>query len=106
MALSRLSQSEASPYDEELLERAILSLKSFLDDFPQSPYREEAEKHLSELLEKKAEKLYKIAEFYEKNLSFSSAVLYYQEICEKFPQTSWGRKAEEKLEWLKKFGFY
>jgi outer membrane protein assembly factor BamD (BamD/ComL family) len=62
----------------------------------------EAKKVLKELKEKKAQSLFKIAKFYERQKLYKSAVIYYEEIVKKYPKTSWAPKALERIEELKR----
>ena len=60
----------------------------------------EAEKVLDELRHRKADSELKVAEFYEKQKKYKSALMYYNEIAKKFPGTPTGKYAKEKAKYL------
>ncbi len=105
IALTQVKRSEKSPYDEKLKEKAERALRDFIYQHPSSPFRKKAEEELSSLREKWAWETYKVAKFYEKNEEYLSALLYYQEVKKKFPDTKWGRASENKIKWLKELGY-
>jgi len=90
-------------YDQEALDKAIKELENFIEDFPEELNMvEEAYKLLSQLSEKKAEHAFKIAQFYERQGSIESAVIYYKEVKDKYGDTSWAAKALERIIALEK----
>lgn len=89
-------------YDEELLDKAISDLEYFLRQFSTSEYVQKAESLLKDLNHKKAEKLYKIARFYEKQKKEYAATKYYEEVEYSYKKTSWAEKAKAKLENLRR----
>lgn len=76
-----------SDYDQELTEKAIREFKEVARLQQSGIISEEAEKTISVLEEKKAESLFKIAEFYKRQKKTKSALLYYREILKKYPNT-------------------
>ncbi len=105
IALTEVKRSEKSPYDAELKEKAERALRDFIYQHPSSPFRKKAEEKLSALREKWAWETYKVAKFYEKNADYLAALLYYQEVKNKFPDTTWGKASESKIKWLKELGY-
>lgn len=90
-------------YDQEAIDKAIKELENFIEDFPEELRMvEEAHKILAQLNEKKAEHAFKIAQFYERQGSIESAVIYYKEVRDKYGGTSWAAKALERIIALEK----
>ncbi|MFH1855856.1 MAG: outer membrane protein assembly factor BamD [Candidatus Omnitrophota bacterium] len=90
--------SGESAYEQTVTKQAIDEFNQLLseekDDVELS---EKAGKKLLSLREKDAEHLYNIAKFYERIKKDKSAVIYYEEIIAKYPQTSFAKKAQERL---------
>ncbi len=61
----------------------------------------QAEKVMDELREKKAGSMMKIAEFYEKRKKYESAIIYYNDVVGKFPDTKAAAVSMEKIKKLK-----
>lgn len=81
-------------YSQESTEEAIKRLEelSSLGEMPP-----EGLEVLQELKERKAESLYKIAQFYERQKRYTSALIYYEDVVRKYSRTSWAVKAAEKI---------
>ncbi|MEA3328519.1 MAG: outer membrane protein assembly factor BamD [Candidatus Omnitrophota bacterium] len=90
-------QAVTYDYKEEAVDKAIEEFETFLKDYPQSNMTDKAKSKLLFLKEKKAEGIFQIAKFYELQGTLDSALMYYQEIRDFFPDTSWAPKAAEKI---------
>ena len=88
-------------YDTEHIDRAYDDLEIFLKRFPTSDYVKKAESLLNKLLNKKAEGLYIVAQFYEKQRKEYAAVKYYEQVVYNFDKTPWAKLAKPKLEKLR-----
>ena len=75
-------------YDQEVTEEAIEEFEEFIGRNTAESLSVDAEKVLNKLKEKKAQSMFDIAQFYEKQRHFASAAVYYKEITEKYPDTS------------------
>lgn len=89
--------AEQSGHDAAGMGAALDKLEGFLEKYPESKWKGEAEGLLLAVNEKMAEEEFNIAAFYEKQNYFSSAEVYYKNVSEKFPGTTWALMAEEKL---------
>ena len=96
--------SSVKDYDEELIDRAITDLKHFARRYETSKHVGEAESLLNKLVHKKAEKLYSIAQFYQKQRKVSAAKKYYEELIFTYPKTDWAEKANIQLKTIEKNG--
>ncbi|MCP4650167.1 MAG: outer membrane protein assembly factor BamD [PVC group bacterium] len=88
-------------YDEEILDRAHGDLNNFLARAPTSEYVAKAESLKNKLVNKKAEKLFKTARFYEKLRKTYAALKYYEELVYSYEKTTWALQAKPKLERLR-----
>jgi len=89
-------------YDQEPTEEAIKEFKNFIKEEDEGKTLAEAEEALVRLQEKKAESLFDTARFYEGRRHYESAVVYYREILDSYPKTSWAKKAFNKVTELEK----
>ncbi len=95
-------QSVTATRDQRAMDQASQEIDQFLKYHPDSSVSDKAAKLRQEIDEKNAEKNYRIALFYEKENFLDSAFVYYRDVILRYPQTQWGRKAEERLEALEK----
>lgn len=89
-------------YDQQATDRAIEEFKEFIQRYPESELAQKAQSEIDELNEKRAKNLFSIAEFYESRRQPKSAVIYYEDIINKYPKTKWASKAMEKITILNK----
>ena len=93
-----------SGYDQVNTEESISEFKELLQTSPGGKKAKEASVFLDQLKEKKAESVFATAKFYERLKKYSSAEVYYKQILDEYPKTSWAAKALERLEILKNKG--
>ncbi|MDP8233895.1 MAG: tetratricopeptide repeat protein [Candidatus Saelkia tenebricola] len=86
-------------YSQEGTEVAIKRLEE-LSTMGEMP--EEGEEVLEKLKGRKAESIFNTAKFYEKQKLYSSAIIYYEEVAEKYSHSSWAVEAIEKITELKR----
>lgn len=84
-------------YKQADISKAIREIQDFLTDYPEDKLTAEAVKKLSKLKQKKAEGIFSIAQFYEKQGDLDSALIYYKEIRDSLGDTSWVIKAVERI---------
>ncbi len=75
--------------DQEYTYKAIDAFKDFLDYYPNSPFADSARAGLDSCYEKLAHKQYLSAELYYKMHKDSAAVVYINDIRDKYPDTTW-----------------
>ena len=100
IAASSMESSKKSQYNEQYAERAIEEFQGFKETFPTSQSALEADESIKALREKNAKMNFDTAVFYEKQSKFKSAQVYYQQIAERYPDTSFGPVARKKAEAL------
>ncbi len=92
-----LNESMKFPNSEQFFENAIKNFEEFINKYPQSEFSEDAKKQLKKLNDRKSERIYEIARFYEKNKEPNSAKIYYLQIIENFPDSIWAEQAKSHL---------
>ncbi|MDI6605686.1 MAG: outer membrane protein assembly factor BamD [Candidatus Omnitrophota bacterium] len=102
IATCRAAISRGPAYDQGAAKEAQEKFEEFVREHPDAVLSEKAEENIEELKEKEAEGNFNIARFYEKQKQYESARIYYHEILNKCPDSPWAKKAEERLEVLKR----
>ena len=101
LAYTRYEASLAPEYDQESTEEALRDFKRISETTAVPAVAEEANRVFDELREKKAQSELKIAEFYERQRQYRSALIYYKDVAGKFKETESAKYAEAKIESLK-----
>lgn len=101
MAIAGAKASSGVDYDGALRKEALQDFSEFLEKHPDTDLSEEAEGHFLGLREEEAKKQYNIAQFYERQKKSDSAIVYYEYVVSKYPDTEHAKKAEERLKELK-----
>ena len=102
MAYTKYEASLNPEYTQESTEAAMEAFDRISQTTAVPAVAKEAEKVLDALKNKKAASEVKIAEFYEKQGKYKSALVYYEEIVGKFPETDSAKLAEERIKRIKK----
>lgn len=89
-------------YDQTPTDVAIKQFEEFSEQYEDPELSREAHEALNQLKEKKAQSIYETAFFYERQKHYSSALIYYNEILEKFPDTDHAAKALSRLKGVEK----
>jgi len=89
-----------SDYDQEPTDEAIDEFKRYTMETRNKELKREAEQTITLLKEKKAQSIFKSAEFYEKVKKYQSAVVYYKEIIKDYPDTSYAPLAKIRIEYI------
>jgi len=102
LAVCQAEVSLKEDYDQTATEEAIRKLEEFLQEYPDKEISPEVRKLLNKLKEKKAKSEFLIAQFYEKQKKYKSAIFYYTSIIKNFAGTEYSKKAKNRLKQLKK----
>lgn len=89
-------------YDVAPTDKAIKAFEDFAKSNKDEALFKEANKTLQRLRDKNAEKSLLTAQFYERQRHYESAIIYYQDIIDRFPDSSFVEEAKAKIESLKK----
>lgn len=97
IAACRAAVSRGPAYDQGAAKEAKEKFEEFVKEHPEAELSNEAEKNIGKLKEEEAEANFNIAAFYEKQKEYASARIYYEDIINKYPDSPWAQKAQERL---------
>ncbi len=83
--------------DSQYGETAISTYQTLLSAFPTSPRRADAEREIAQLQEWMARKDYDTGVYYVRRRAYDSAIIYFQDVVERFPDTPSARLSSLKL---------
>lgn len=92
-----LNESIKFPNSEQIFEKAIKSFEEFIERYPNSEFVDKAKEELKKLNERKSERIYEIAKFYEKSGDLNAAKIYYKQVIEQFPDSVWATASKSRL---------
>jgi outer membrane assembly lipoprotein YfiO len=102
IAMCAANSVRGPEYNEEDTEKAIKEFKDFVKRYPDSYMEKEARDFISKLEDQKAQNNFNIAHFYERQGNRDSAVIYYQEIVDRYSGSEWATMAAERLQRIRK----
>lgn len=85
--------SPKPPLDQEYTQSAVLHCESVAENYPGTEEGAEAAVQVVELRDKLARKIYETGLYYLKRRAYDSAVVYFNEVLELYPQTSFAPTA-------------
>ena len=88
-------------YDIGPTDKAIKALEEFNQSTGNKELLDESDKTMKRLKDKSAEKSMMTARFYESQKHYQSAIIYYQDVLDRFPDSSFEGAARAKVGWLK-----
>jgi len=88
-------------YDIESTNKAIKAFEEFSQENSTNDLSKEAASTIQRLKDKSAEKSMSVAKFYESQKHYESAIIYYQDVVDRFPDSSLINTAKAKIEELK-----
>lgn len=104
VGLCNYKKSKGFSYDQAAAKEAVIVLKRFLKEFPNSKHAPKVKSILQQLEGRQAKGTLEIARFYEKHKHKKAAIMYYKELIEKFPGTEEAQIATKRLERLREAG--
>ena len=102
IAICAASSTTGPEYNEEDTDKAIKEFKDFVNRYPDSNMEKEARNFIERLENQKAQNIFNVARFYEKQGNFDSAIIYYEEILDKYPESNLAPEALERLQVIRK----
>jgi len=87
--------------DLRSLDVAEDSAEEFLKEYPDSHMTARAQELVKTIIDKNAEKNFKIGLYYENENYVDSAIIYYEDVTKKYPATVWADKARRRLGQIK-----
>ncbi len=89
--------SQNASRDQSTTSQASLHLRDFIRQYSASSLAERAKILKQRLDEQDSEKNYRIGLYYEKQGAMESALIYYEDVAERYPGTEFGKKAAHRL---------
>jgi outer membrane protein assembly factor BamD len=89
--------AQIADQDQTVRQEAVDHLDQYLKTYQSSALSERAKVLKRQLSEQDAEKKYRIARYYDKRGFTESATIYYEDVTLKYPNTTFGAQAKERL---------
>jgi outer membrane protein assembly factor BamD (BamD/ComL family) len=99
--LAHQKQAKTAEYDQSAAASAIAVLTDFMALYPDDPRVPDAQKIIEELRTEQARGSFKVAKFYEKAKRYAGALVYYNEVVLRDPNSEYAAEAKERIEVLK-----
>jgi outer membrane protein assembly factor BamD len=97
-----LKQAKTAEYDQSVAGHAIATFADFATLYPQDPRVPEAQKKIATLRTEQARGSLAVAQFYEKKRQWDGALVYYNEVVARDPQSKYAEEAKRRIEEIKK----
>ena len=97
-----LKQAGTAEYDQSVAGNAIATYTDFITLYPDDPRVEEAQRQIAALKTEQARGSLIIARFYEKKKKWDGALVYYNEVILKDPQSNYAEEAKQRIETIRK----
>jgi outer membrane protein assembly factor BamD len=101
--MATLKESKTAEYDQNAAGRAINTFTDFSTLYPDDRRVKNAQKCIEELKTEQARGSYDIARFYEKKKKWRAALIYYNEVLLKDPNSVYAKDARDRLVQLRKY---
>lgn len=95
-------EAKTAEYDQSVAGKAIASFSDFNALYPEDNRVEDAQKTIRSLRTEQARGNFVIARFYEKRKNWNGALIYYNEVLVKDPQSQFAQEAKNRIATLKK----
>lgn len=89
IALSYFEQSPKYPLDQQSTVRALQYFQDFIDAYPASELRPEAEEKITDIRNKLSRKVFENGKLYRKMQYYDSAILYLDKMLDEYYDTKW-----------------
>jgi outer membrane protein assembly factor BamD len=87
----------SSDYDQGATEKAIDAFTEFITRYPNSEKVVQAEENIVDLKTRTSQGAFHIAQFYESQKRYEAAIIYYEDVLKREPETERGKIAREKI---------
>ncbi len=92
-----LAEYQGAEYDITPLLAAKNEFQGLIEQYPDDPAQPEAQKHLTIIISREAERDYSVGRFYYKIGKTEAARKYFKSVLNNYPETKWAKKAEVML---------
>lgn len=95
-------QAQTAEYDQSTAGQAIATFTDFMTLYPDDSRVPESQKTITQLRMEQARGNFEIAKYYEKNKKWNGAMIYYNEVLLRDPNSPYAAQARERIEAIKK----
>ena len=99
--VSHQKQAETAEYDQSAAVQAIAAFTDFITLYPDDKRVPQARKAITSLRAEQMRGSYEIARFYEKSKKWNGALVYYNEVLQLDPNSSYAARARERIQAIK-----
>ncbi len=99
---ANLMASREADYDQTATVHAIEAFQDYKTKYPESEKKEQAIEDIAKLKLEQARGVMKIAEYYDREKKFDAALIYYNNVVQKFPGTELAKRAAERADQIKR----
>jgi outer membrane protein assembly factor BamD len=100
--MAYLKQARTAEYDQSVAGQAISTFNDFITLYPQDPRVPEAQKEIASLRTEQARGSMLVARYYEKKRQWDGALVYYNEVLIRDPQSRYAEEAKQRIEQIKR----
>lgn len=102
VALTFFKAATKAEYDQGYANKAVESFNEYLVKFPSGTKTAVARDYIVRVQTDQARGLYEVAHYYDKQKDFSAALVYYNELIARHPQSSYAKDAHARVELLRR----
>jgi outer membrane protein assembly factor BamD len=102
VGLTYNKQARRAEYDQSIAAQAIGTFTDFATLFPEDPRVSEAQKHINALKTEQARGSFDVARFYERNHRWKAALIYYNDVLDKDPNSKYAGEARQRIDAINK----
>jgi outer membrane protein assembly factor BamD len=99
--LAYLKQAKTAEYDQSIAGQAIATFSDFVTLYPQDSRVPEAQKNIATLRTEQARGGMIVARFYEQKKQWDGALVYYNEVLVRDPQSKFAAEAKQRIDQIK-----
>jgi outer membrane protein assembly factor BamD (BamD/ComL family) len=100
-SVSYQKQAQTAEYDQGTAAKAIAAFTDFITLYPDDKRVPEAQKAIVALKAEQVRGNYEIAQFYEKEKKWNGALVYYNEVLQLDPNSTYAAQARERIQSIK-----
>lgn len=94
--------SREADYDQTATNRAITALQDYITKYPKSEKIEQAHDNILKLKLEQSRGVMAVAQYYDRQKNYEAALIYYNNVVQKFPNTDLAKRASERVDQIKK----
>ena len=95
-------QARRAEYDQSIAAQAIGTFTDFSTLYPEDARVAEAQKHVNALKTEQARGSFEVARFYERNRRWRGALIYYNDVLDKDPNSKYAEEARQRIDAINK----